>query len=220
MPNLRGSGCRGGHGAPAGPRHFLGGDRTTKVSQSHLCASVSPFLAQAGARSLGASCLGFDGSRLFFGPVVTWEGPCPPLPPGVWPCWWSHRRNAGLGGPGSGGAPGAAQPLGSGTQPGTDTAMELPRVLLALAAMGTATGLGESLGGTRGLWGGFPMGFGAGEGSWGCLWVWGGSRWLPSRWGDPGTATSWGPRAPGSRPCPQPCCPTSPACPPGPCWGR
>lgn len=73
-----------------------------------------------------------------------------------------------------GGTPGAAQPLSSGTQRGTDTAMELPRVLLALAGMRTATGLGESSGRTWGLWGGFPMGFGAGEGSWGCLWVWGG----------------------------------------------
>lgn len=66
-----------------GAQALLGaGGRTTKASQSHLCASVSPFLAQTGARSLGASFLGFDGSRLFFGPVVTWEGPCPPLPPG------------------------------------------------------------------------------------------------------------------------------------------
>lgn len=92
---------------------------------------------------------------------------------------------------------GAARPLSSGTEwvGAEHTAMELLGVLLALAGMDAAAGLGESRGGCEGL----PAGSGAGEGDMGLCVARGASH---------------------SRLCPQPCCPTCPAWPPAPCRGR
>lgn len=48
----------------------------------HRCASVSPSASQSSACTLGALFLGSDSPGLFWGLVVTWEGPRPSLPAG------------------------------------------------------------------------------------------------------------------------------------------
>lgn len=113
----------------------------------HPCASVSPLASQSGACIPGALFVGSDSPGLFLGLMVTWEGPCPSLPAGssraggasagMWGwegrAWWGHRDSL---------APRQWDGVGRSR---TDTAMELLWVLLALAGMDVAAGLGEGL---------------------------------------------------------------------------
>lgn len=138
---------------------------------SASCASVSPVTWLSCALT-PRGCLGGPAGRFpaALGPAGASGCSAVPSARGVWPGRQSRCRNAGLGGSGPrtggpccGGTGASSSPrqwdgvsrAGQHIQHHRDEAMELPWVLLALAGMGAAADLGDSLGdraeGDRGL---------------------------------------------------------------------
>lgn len=122
-------------------------NRSFKCSSSVTSVPQFPLLHHTAVAASLVSCdWGQKAQGCFLGLVVTWEEPCPSLPAGsccaggasagMWGwegrAWWGH-----------GGSSAPQQWDGAG-RCRTDTAMELLRVLLALAGMDAAAGLGES----------------------------------------------------------------------------